>query len=96
MRSRRASERRGAGFKLASAAGHLSLTEDVVALGGELQLTRLKQARDSKDASLARACYVEQNRPGDSAYQSVDRMVARSGGLAAAQTGGAGQMDDVD
>merc|ERR1719199_827782 len=35
--------------KLAQKAGALSLTEDVVALGSEMQLARLKEVRGAKD-----------------------------------------------
>ena len=41
--------------KLAQKAGALSLTEDIVALGGELQLTRLKEVRGCRGEDLAKA-----------------------------------------
>lgn len=71
-------------IKLAMAAGMLSMTEDVVALGGELQLTRLREARDANDfVGAGRECFaVEEGigeRPSDGA--ELDKMVARSAAM---------------
>ena len=80
-------------IKLASAAGALTLTEDVVALGGELQLERLKDVRGAKDLAAARACFVVETGSGDNGgYERLDRMMARSG--AGEETGN--KMDDMD
>ncbi len=80
--------------KLAQASGALSLTEDVVALGGEIQLTRLKEARGGRDHLALRACYAAERRAADggAAYQEVDRIVAQSGGGGLAP----GAMDEMD
>lgn len=78
-------------IKLATAAGQLTLTEDVIALGGELQLTRLREARDAKDLAGARECFVDEEgreeRPEDGA--SLDKMVARSAAMHGQQAPGA-------
>jgi len=84
--------------RLASASGALSLTEDVVALGGEMQLARLKEARGAKDWAAARACFVDDQgkRPGDGDYSAVDRMVARSAAHQPSATGTEDQMAEMD
>ena len=65
--------------KLASAAGALSVKEDVIALGGELQLARLKEIRAAKwDFNAAMACYTRPEGGEGEGYQGVDRMVAAS------------------
>lgn len=83
--------------KLAAAAGVLSLTEDVVALGGELQLTRLKEVRGGRDISAARAVFVDtpqvQATPRDGA--ALDRMLARSAPLTSGQQT-LDAMEDID
>ena len=64
--------------KLAQKQGALSFKEDVVALGGELQLKRLKEVRDAKwDFNAAMACYAH-GVSGGEGYAGVDRMVAAS------------------
>ena len=85
-------------MKLAQKAGALSLTEDVVALGGELQLTRLKEVRDCRNVSAALSCYdTQRQRRAEDAdgYAGVDKLVSRSGALAAAPQQ-EGTLDDVD
>lgn len=77
--------------KLASSTGALKLTEDVVALGGEMQLARLKEVRGAKDYAAARACFVEEKN--DGTYQSVDKAVARAAGR---PTGTNDEMDEMD
>ena len=47
-------------FKLAAGAGELAFTEDVMALGGELQLQRLKEMRGTRNLTEARAIYVDE------------------------------------
>jgi len=81
--------------RLASTSGALSLTEDVVALGGEMQLTRLKEARDAKDWAAVRACYASREGAGDD-YTAVDRMVARSAAGLPAATGTPDGMEAMD
>ena len=62
--------------KLANAQGALAYTEDVIALGGELQLTRLKEVREAKwDFATAMACYRPPEAAGQDGHASVDRMV---------------------
>ena len=83
--------------RLASAQGALQLTEDVVALGGELQLARLKECRDCKDITAARACYVEPSSRDSLAkgdYTGVDREIAAQQAVAQQETGGA--MAEMD
>lgn len=64
--------------KLAQKQGALSLKEDVIALGCEVQLARLKEIRDAKwDFNAAIACYTHQAAEGEG-YSGVDRMVAAS------------------
>lgn len=66
---------------LANKAGALKLTEDMVALGGRLQLTRLKEVRGGKNRAAALACYVGANGQRVEAggeYQAVDRFLARA------------------
>jgi len=83
-------------IKLASASGALKLTEDMVALGGELQLARLKEVRGAKDQVAARACYVEKTGVGeDGGYEQLDRLMARAGGMAAAEETG-DKMEEMD
>jgi hypothetical protein len=65
--------------KLATKSGALSLTEDVAAVGVEVQLARLEQVRGAKDHAAARACFVEGPRSDSQPYQGVDRAVARQG-----------------
>jgi len=77
--------------RLASSTGALKLTEDVVALGGEMQLARLKEVRGAKDYAAARACFVEEKT--DGTYQSVDKAVARAAGR---PTGTNDAMDEMD
>lgn len=63
--------------KLAQKQGALSFKEDVIALGGELQLKRLKEVRDAKwDFNAAMALYAHGG-VGEG-YAGVDRMVAAS------------------
>ena len=62
--------------KLALATGALSLSQDVVALGMELQLTRLKEVRDAKDYSSAAALYAEEKREHDTLDQAMQRSQA--------------------
>eukprot|EP00326_Haptolina_ericina_P014337 CAMPEP_0181210116 /NCGR_PEP_ID=MMETSP1096-20121128/23049_1 /TAXON_ID=156174 ORGANISM="Chrysochromulina ericina, Strain CCMP281" /NCGR_SAMPLE_ID=MMETSP1096 /ASSEMBLY_ACC=CAM_ASM_000453 /LENGTH=249 /DNA_ID=CAMNT_0023301365 /DNA_START=14 /DNA_END=763 /DNA_ORIENTATION=+ len=81
-------------IKIASAAGALSLSEDVVALGSEIQLARLKEVRGGKDLAAARACYVREPGAEDGEYTNVDRMLARSGGMAPEGTGD--KMEEMD
>lgn len=86
--------------KLAQAAGALSLKEDVLALGVEVQLARLKEVRGAKDVTAARACYQLQEAPptagGGDRTADLD---ARVKAAAAAQqqqqqqTGAAEEMD---
>ena len=71
--------------RMASAAGALKLTEDIVALGGELQLKRLREVRGDPVGSVkwdlvaARACYSASDAPVDSNdYRGVDKLVARA------------------
>ena len=66
--------------KLSAAAGALKLSEDIVALGNELQLQRLKDVRENKwDLGKALACYARTDGPADSNdYRDVDKLVARS------------------
>ena len=47
-------------LKLAAGAGELAFTEDVMALGGELQLQRLKEMRGTRNLTEARAIYVDE------------------------------------
>jgi hypothetical protein len=82
--------------RLAHKAGALSLTEDVVALGGELQLTRLKEVRGARDVPATFACYRTAAATGADGYAGVDKLVARSGALAAAPPQADGTLDDVD
>ena len=82
--------------RLASAAGALRLTEDIVALGVEVQLARLKEVRGAKDAAAARACYIEEVRHADANAQ-VDAKLKSAERLDAAkqqQTGG--ELDEID
>jgi len=65
--------------KLAQKQGALSFKEDVIALGGELQLRRLKEVRDAKwDFNAAMACYASGGARDGEGYAGVDRMVAAS------------------
>jgi len=81
--------------KLASASGALRLSEDVVALGMELQLTRLKEVRGVKDYAAARACYVEDKRAHDTLDQAMQRSEAFAAAAQQEQTGG-DKMEDMD
>ena len=77
--------------KLAQKSGALSLKEDVIALGGELQLARLKEIRDAKwDFNAAIACYSHHASQGEG-YAGVDKMVA-----AARKTDSALASDEQD
>lgn len=78
--------------KLASASGALSLTEDVVALGLELQLSRLKEVRGVKDYKAARACYVDGGRE----HETVDQAVKRTEALEALHADGPDTMEEMD
>tara|TARA_B110001452_G_scaffold34290_1_gene26455 strand:- start:4656 stop:5405 length:750 start_codon:yes stop_codon:yes gene_type:complete len=86
-------------LRLANDAGEFKFTEDMIALGGELQLKRLKEARDARDWKAARALYVDESQKvvgedGTVEYGGVDRMIKRSDALAAGQAGD--EMDNVD
>ena len=81
--------------KLAQKANVLSLKEDVCALGGELQLTRLKEVRGCRSADLPAALACFKRVTGDGGYQDVDKSLARTGALAAGN-GQEGALDDVD
>lgn len=83
---------------LANKAGAVKLTEDMVALGGHLQLTRLKEVRGAKDRAAALACYVGPNGQRVEAggeYQAVDRFLARSQQPSAGD-GAGNALDDQD
>ena len=81
--------------RLAQKAGALRLTEDIVALGGELQLARLKEVRGCRDLPAALACYVRDAQPTDKDdYAAVDKALARTGALATGTP--EGTLDDVD
>eukprot|EP00966_Prymnesium_polylepis_P040202 932858-Prymnesium_polylepis.1 len=62
--------------KLALSTGALSLSQDVVALGMELQLARLKEVRDAKDYSSALSLYAEEKREHDTLDQAMQRSQA--------------------
>jgi hypothetical protein len=47
-------------LKLAAAGGELAFKEDVMALGGELQLQRLKEKRGARNLTEVRAMYVDE------------------------------------
>jgi len=89
-------------LKLAAAGGELAFKEDVMALGGELQLQRLKEKRGARNLTEVRAMYVDETQAvvdteGNVDYAGVDRMLAREDALApGTETGGADPMDDVD
>ena len=89
-------------LKLAAGAGELAFTEDVMALGGEVQLQRLKAVRGTRNLTEARAIYVDEKQAvvdteGNVDYVGVDRMLAREDALApGTETGAADPMDDVD
>ena len=81
--------------RLAQKAGALRLTEDIVALGGELQLARLKEVRGCRDLPAALACYARDAQPTDKDdYAAVDKALARTGALATGTP--EGTLDDVD
>ena len=84
-------------MKLAQKAGALSLTEDIVALGGELQLTRLKEVRECRGADVpkALACYSKDGKAVDGSYQDVDKSLSKAGALAAVADAG-GELADID
>ena len=84
--------------KLAQKAGALSLSEDIVALGGELQLTRLKEVVDGKriDVPKALACYRKESVPGEENYiQDVDKTLSKAGAVAAGVEG-EGELAEID
>lgn len=81
--------------KLAQAQGALSLTEDVVALGVEVQLQRLKEARGAADVSAARACFQLEAKPRATAEGDANAALdARVKAAAARPTGEA--IDEMD
>ena len=86
--------------KLAQSTGAVSTTEDVIALGVEVQLTRLKQVHEAKvlDVTAARLCYEVEaakatTKPAD-ATANLDARV-KAAAAAAAQTGGGG-LEEMD
>lgn len=86
-------------LRLANDAGEFKFTEDMIALGGDLQLQRLKEARDARDWKAARALYVDETQKvvgedGKVDLAGVDRMIKRSDALASGQAGD--EMDNVD
>jgi len=86
--------------KLAQASGALSLAEDVLALGVEVQLARLMEVRGAKDVTAARACYaLEVPAPARDAREATTDanadLDARVKAAAALQTGG-GDMEAMD
>jgi len=82
--------------RLAQAAGALSLTEDVVALGVEVRLAQLKEVRGAKDVTAARALYVESApaRPTAEPTDATAALDARVKAAASEVTGGA--MEEMD
>ncbi len=82
--------------KLASAAGALRLTEDIVALGVEVQLARLLKVRGAKDTAAARACYAEEVRHADANAQLDAKLKSAERLDAAKQQQTGGELSDID
>ena len=88
--------------KLAQKAGVLKLTEDIVALGGELQLTRLKEVRDCRDVVAVLACYAKEgnkpsgNKEDGTEYADVDKMIKSTGALSGVAEPAAEDGPDLD
>ena len=83
--------------KLAQKAGALQLTEDIIALGSELQLTRLKEVRDAPKSEYlpkALACYKRGGDQENGGYQNVDKALSRAGAVGVASAGG--ELEDID
>merc|ERR1719230_1643015 len=59
--------------RLAQKAGALSLSEDIVALGAELQLQRLKEVRGARDIAATLACYAPVAAAQPGGYADVDK-----------------------
>jgi len=82
-------------IRLTSAAGAISFKEDVFALGGELQLARLKEVRGTKDRVAALECFVDSPATDDYRGAAVDREIAKADARAA-RARGVNAIDDVD
>jgi hypothetical protein len=83
--------------KLAQKAGALSLKEDVMSLGVEVQLARLKEVRGGKDVTAAMQCYAVEDKPQRSAptADATAALDARVKAAAAAQHTGEA-FDEMD
>ncbi|KOO31488.1 hypothetical protein Ctob_013430 [Chrysochromulina tobinii] len=87
--------------KMAQENGAISLKENVIALGMEVQLARLIKARDTKDMVAGRECYklVEKPLPARDVSTPVDANVeldARMKAHSAMQQTGSGEMEQMD
>lgn len=81
--------------KLAQKAGALQLTEDIIAVGSEIQLTRLKEVRGCRDLPAALACYKRSGDQENGSYTNVDKALSRTGALAGVKSQ-EGELDDID